>query len=102
MPATGPWPGSALVLAHDMKVAFRGRRLGDIDRVRPRKSLLQPFLQCLIQLALLSALSIFEVGAWSGHGCPPGWKPVPVKGSGGGARRDRGAVKAITTRRAVM
>src|SRR6266481_2537532 len=58
-------------------VAFRGRRLGDIDRVRARKGLLQPLLQCLIELALLGTLDIFGVGAWSGHGCPPGQQPAP-------------------------
>src|SRR6266850_2059333 len=58
-------------------VAFRGRRLGDIDRVRARKGLLQPLLQCLIEPALLGILDIFGVGAWSGHGCPPGQQPAP-------------------------
>src|SRR6202171_6537455 len=58
-------------------VGFRGRRLGDIDRVRARKGLLQPLLQGLIELALLGSFDVFGVGAWSGHGCPPGWQPVP-------------------------
>src|ERR1700722_15886355 len=52
-------------------VALRGRRLGDIDRVRARKGLLQPLLQCLVQPALLGAFGRFGVGvgARSGHRC---------------------------------
>src|SRR6266550_7707709 len=71
--------GWALVLALEVKVAFRGRRLGDIDRIRSRKGLLQPLVQCLVQPALLCAFSVFGDGAWSGHGCPPVRRPVPVK-----------------------
>src|SRR6202022_3647044 len=87
--------GLQLVLALDVKVAFRGRRLGDIDRVRPRKGLLQPLLQGLIQPALLCAFSVFGVGAWSGHGCRPGWQPSPVKRFCGGPKRARCTVQAI-------
>src|ERR1700731_4841512 len=77
MSVTGLWRAHALFLALDVKVAFRGRRLGYIHRIRGRKGLLQPFLQCLIQQALLGVFDVFGVGAWSGHGCPPGWQPMP-------------------------
>src|SRR5713226_9264465 len=71
--------GRALALALEVKVAFRGRRLGDIDRVRSRKGLLQPLVQCLIEQTLLRAFGVFGDGAWSGHGCPPVGRPVSLK-----------------------
>src|SRR6267142_2030795 len=54
-----PRYGTALILALDVMVAFRRRRLGNIDRVRTRKGLLQPLLQGLIEPALLVALGVF-------------------------------------------
>src|SRR6202035_4661972 len=59
---------AALALALDVKVFFRGGRLGDIDRVGRRKGLLQPLLGGLIQQALLAAFGILGVGARSAHG----------------------------------
>ncbi len=47
--------GPRLILALDVMVGFRGRRLGDVDRVGAREGLLQPLLQRLIEPALLGA-----------------------------------------------
>src|SRR3979409_2649283 len=77
-PDTGLTAASALSL--DVKVAPRGRRLGDIDRIGSRKglfqALLERFLQRAVHSSLLGVFRVLGVGAWCGHGCPPGrWPP---------------------------
>src|SRR3982074_2533102 len=53
-------------------IGLRRRRLGDIDRVRPRKGLFQPLLQGVVQPALFGRLfglfASFGIRNLSGHG----------------------------------
>src|SRR4051812_10321714 len=51
-----------------MTVRLRGRRLGDIDRVRAWKGLLQPLIQGVVEPALLGVVDLFGTRAWPGHG----------------------------------
>src|ERR1700692_409920 len=67
--------GFPLILALDVMVRLRGRRLGDIDRVRSWKGLLQPFLQRLVEAALLAVFGVGGLGARCDHGCVL-WIPV--------------------------
>src|SRR5260370_27692313 len=66
--------GYPSVVPLDVMIALCGRRLGDIDRVGARKSLLQPLLQGRIETALFTLFEVFggfEVlsVSGSGHGC---------------------------------
>src|ERR1700689_1222528 len=65
-----------VVLAPDVMVRFRGRRLGDTDGIGSWKGLPQPLLQRLIEPALLAIVGLFGLRAWCGHGTTSLWHPV--------------------------
>src|SRR5712675_33048 len=59
---------SVSILAPDVLVRLRGRRLGDIDRVRAGKGLLQPLVRGCVEPALLGIVDPFGTRTWPGHG----------------------------------
>src|SRR3954471_15699049 len=60
------------ILAPDVVVRLRRRRLGDIDGVGARKGLLQPLIEGIVQPALLGVIDLLGVRTWPGHGGPSG------------------------------
>src|ERR1700722_12860703 len=78
-----------LILAPDVMVRFRGRRLGDTDGIGSRKGLLQSLLQRLIEPALLAVVGLFGLRAWCGHETTSSWHAVCAPAFGGWANHAR-------------